>query len=181
MFGIEHWGVEPDIMTMAKGIANGMPLGVTIATPEIADAFQKLTISTFGGNPISVAAAMATLDVMENEDIPGRSERMGARFRAGLEAIQRRHPRLVGDVRGKGLMQALELVKDEEGGDRTPAPEAVVALFEETRKRGLLIGKGGLYGNVLRLTPPMMVDETQIDEALKILEEGLVAVEAANG
>ncbi len=79
MFGIEHWGVEPDIMTMAKGIANGMPLGVTIATPEIADAFKAMTISTFGGNPVSCAAANATLQIIEDEDLPGNAETQGAR------------------------------------------------------------------------------------------------------
>ena len=90
MFGIEHYGVEPEIMTLAKGVANGMPLGVTIATPEIADSFQKLTISTFGGNPMSCAAASATLDVMESEDLPANAAVMGARLREGLEGLQRK-------------------------------------------------------------------------------------------
>jgi len=180
MFGIEHWDVEPDIMTMAKGIANGMPLGVTIATPEIADAFQKLTISTFGGNPISCAAANATLDVMEEEDIPARSERMGARLREGFDKLQRKYPRMIGDIRGKGLMVGVELVKNEEAGDRTPDWEAVGRLFEKTRKRGLLIGKGGLYGNVLRVTPPMLVTEDEIDEALRIFGESFAVLAGAS-
>ena len=175
-FGIEHWGVQPEIMTMAKGVANGMPLGVTIATPEIADSFKKLTISTFGGNPMSCAAANATLQVMEEEKIPQNSEKMGARLRAGLEEIQRKHPKILGDVRGMGLMQGLELVVDEIGGDRTPNPQAVGRLFEETKKRGLLIGKGGLHGNVIRISPPMTVGESEIDEALKILEESFEAI-----
>ncbi len=175
-FGIEHWGVQPEIMTMAKGVANGMPLGVTIATPEIADSFKKLTISTFGGNPMSCAAANATLQVMEDENIPGRSEKMGARLRAGLEEIQRRHPKILGDVRGMGLMQGLELVVDEPGGDRTPNPGAVGRIFEEAKSRGLLIGKGGLYGNVIRIAPPMTVSEGEIDEALAILEESFAAI-----
>jgi 4-aminobutyrate aminotransferase-like enzyme len=177
LFGISHWGVEPDIMTMAKGIANGMPLAVAIATPEIADAFQKLTISTFGGNPVSCAAASATLDVIENESLAERAERTGARLRSGLEELQRRFPKRIGDVRGKGLMQALELVVDEAGGDRTPDGAATARLFEETKQRGLLIGKGGLYGNAIRISPPLTVSETEVDEALEIFRESFQAME----
>ncbi len=176
MFGIEHWGVEPDIMTMAKGIANGMPLAVTIATPEIADAFKKLTISTFGGNPISCAAATATLDVIENDGLVARAEKTGARLRAGLEELQARFPDRVGDVRGMGLMQAIEFVVDEAGGDRTPDPAATGTFFEETRKRGLLIGKGGLTGNVVRISPPLTVSEGEIDDALAIMGDALQAM-----
>jgi 4-aminobutyrate aminotransferase-like enzyme len=158
-----------------------MPLGVTIATPEVADAFQKLTISTFGGNPVSCAAALATLDVMEEEDIPRRSEEMGARLREGLEKLQRKYPRAIGEVRGKGLMLAVEMVKNEEAGDRTPDAEGVTRLFEETKARGLLIGKGGLYGNVLRITPPMLVEADAVDEALRILDESFAALANGNG
>ncbi len=178
MFGIEHWGVEPEIMTMAKGVANGMPLGVTIATPEIADAFKSATISTFGGNPMSCAAANATLEVIEKENLPRNAEVQGARFRAGLEELQRRHPRTVGEVRGKGLMQALELVVDETIKDRTPSAKAALALMEETKKRGLLIGKGGMFGNVLRIAPSLTVSSSEIDEALRILGESLAAIGA---
>jgi 4-aminobutyrate aminotransferase-like enzyme len=176
-FGISHWGVEPDIMTMAKGIANGMPLAVAIATPEIADAFKKLTISTFGGNPVSCAAANATLDVMEQENLPERAARTGALLRAGLEELQKRFPRRIGDVRGKGLMQGLELVVDETAGDRTPDPAATTRLFEETKKRGHLIGKGGLYGNCIRISPPLTVSDTDIDDALGIFRESFEAME----
>jgi 4-aminobutyrate aminotransferase-like enzyme len=166
MFGIEHWGVEPEIMTMAKGVANGMPLGVTIATPEIADAFKAMTISTFGGNPMSAAAANATLDVIESEDLAANAERQGARLRAGLEELQRRFPKTIGDVRGKGLMQALELVVDETAGDRTPDKQATARVFEATKRHGLLIGKGGLFGNVFRIAPPLTVSASEVDEAL---------------
>ena len=178
MFGIEHWGVEPDVMTMAKGVANGMPLGVTIATEEIANAFKAMTISTFGGNPMSCAAANATLDVIEGEDLPANADVQGRRLRAGLEELKRRHPRTVGDVRGMGLMQALELVIDEAAGDRTPHPSAAFQLMEETKKRGLLVGKGGLYGNVLRIAPPLTVTAAEVDDALRILGEALVAMRA---
>jgi 4-aminobutyrate aminotransferase-like enzyme len=166
LFGIEHWGVEPEIMTMAKGVANGMPLGVTIATPEIADAFKAMTISTFGGNPMSAAAANATLEVIESENLAANAERQGARLRAGLEELQRRFPKKIGDVRGKGLMQALELVVDETAGDRTPDKQATARVFEATKRHGLLIGKGGLFGNVFRIAPPLTVSASEIDEAL---------------
>ena len=172
-YGISHWNVEPEIMTMAKGVANGMPLGVTIATPEVADSLKALTISTFGGNPISSAAANATLEVMEEMDAPKRAAEMGGRLRAGLDGLKKKYPKTLGDVRGMGLMQGLELVADETVQDRTPAPEKAVRLFEETKKRGLLIGKGGLYGNVIRISPPLIVSAGEVDEALKILDESL--------
>jgi len=177
LFGIEHWGVEPDIMTMAKGVANGMPMGVTIATPEVADAFGKLTLSTFGGNPASCAAASATIGVIEQERLADNAATQGQRLRAGLEALQRAHPGLMGDVRGMGLMQGVELVVDETAGDRRPNLEATGRLFEETKRRGLLIGKGGLHGNVLRISPPLTVGADQVDEALRILGEAFAAVD----
>ena len=173
MFGIEHWGVEPDIMTMAKGVANGMPLGVTIATPEIADAFQALQISTFGGNPVSCAAANATIGVIEGEDLAANAQTQGERLRAGLEELKARYPRMVGDVRGMGLMQAIEMVVDETILDRTPNAAATNQLFEACKERGLLIGKGGLAGNVLRIAPALTISAAEIDEALAILAESL--------
>jgi 4-aminobutyrate aminotransferase-like enzyme len=178
MFGIEHWGVEPEIMTMAKGIANGMPLGATVATPEIADAFQSLTISTFGGNPMSCAAANATIDVIEQEDLLTHVAKMGKRLREGLDELQRRYPKKIGDVRGKGLMLGLEVVVDETTGDRTPDPVATAKIFEEAKKRGLLIGKGGMKGNVFRLSPSLTVGEREIDEALAVLNESCAQLES---
>jgi 4-aminobutyrate aminotransferase-like enzyme len=177
MFGIEHWGVEPEIMTMAKGIANGMPLGATVATPEIADAFQSLTVSTFGGNPMSCAAANATIDVIEQEDLLTHVAKMGKRLREGLDELQRRYPKKIGDVRGKGLMLGLEVVADETAGDRTPDPVATAKIFEEAKKRGLLIGKGGMKGNVFRLSPSLTVGEREIDEALAVLNESCAQLE----
>ncbi len=173
LFGISHWNVVPDVMTMAKGIANGMPLAACIATPEIADSFQKLQISTFGGNPLSCAAANATIGVIEEDRLAEAAELQGRRLRDGLEDLRRRFPSIVGDVRGKGLMQAIEFVVDEERGDRTPNPKAMARFFEETKKRGLLIGKGGLYGNVVRISPPLIVTADEVDEALAILREAL--------
>jgi 4-aminobutyrate aminotransferase-like enzyme len=176
MFGIEHWNVEPDIMTMAKGIANGMPLAATIATPEIADSFKKMTISTFGGNPLSCAAANATLEVIESDDLVKNADVQGKRLRDGLEELKRRYPVVIGDVRGKGLMQAIELVANEKGGDRSPNAPATLRLFEETKARGLLVGKGGLYGNVVRISPALNVGASEIDDALGILRESFAAM-----
>jgi 4-aminobutyrate aminotransferase-like enzyme len=178
MWGIEQWGVQPDIMTMAKGVANGLPLGVTIATPEIAASLKALTLSTFGGNPVSCAAANATIRIIEEEDLSGNAERMGYRLRDGLSDLQRRFGRTIGDVRGMGLMQGVELVEDEIAGDRTPAKALTLRLFEETKKRGLLIGRGGLYSNVLRIAPALTVTADEIDEALAILGEAFEAAGA---
>ena len=173
MFGIEHWNVEPDIMTMAKGVANGMPLGVTIASPEIADAFKAPQISTFGGNPISSAAANATLQVIEEDNLADNAQVQGDRLRAGLEELKVRFPKNVGDVRGMGLMQAMEMVVDETAMNRTPNTDATAKLFEACKARGLLIGKGGLNGNVLRIAPALNVSANDVDEALRILGESL--------
>lgn len=172
-FGIEHFNVEPDVMTMAKGVANGLPLGVTIATPEVADSLKALSISTFGGNPISAAAANATLSVIEEDGLPKNAAEMGDLLGEGLMRLQRKYPKTIGDVRGMGLMRGLELVADETIGDRTPAPDKVARLFEETKARGLLIGKGGLYGNTLRIAPALNVARSEIDEALEILDQSL--------
>ena len=179
MWGIEHWGVQPDVMTMAKGVANGLPLGVTIATPEVAASLKALTISTFGGNPVSCAAANATIQVIEEENLPGNAEKMGRLLRDGLEEVKRRFPRSVGDVRGMGLMQAIELVEDETAGDRTPARALTNRVFEETKKRGLLIGKGGLEGNSFRIAPALTVGPAEIREAREILQESLAAAGAS--
>lgn len=175
-WGIEHWGVEPEIMTMAKGIANGLPLSATVCTPAIADSLTKMTISTFGGNPVSCAGANATIAYMERHDLKGNAERMGTRLRQGLERLQRKHPRVIGEVRGMGLMQGVEMVADETAGDRTPNPKATARLFEETKKRGLLIGKGGLYGNCLRISPPLTVSAAEVDEAIAKLDESFAAL-----
>lgn len=179
-WGIEQWGVVPDIMTVAKGIANGAPMGATIARPEIADAFQGLQISTFGGNPVSCAAALATIEVIEEEGLLENARVQGARLRAGLDEIARRAP-AVGEVRGMGLMVGVEVV-DPSGalapgaGARPPSAAIVGRLFEETRRRGLLIGKGGLFGNVLRISPALNVRPAEIDQGLEILAASFAAV-----
>lgn len=175
-FGIEHWDVVPDIMTMAKGIANGLPMGNTITTAEIAEstAGKGLTISTFGGNPVAAAASLATIEVMEEQAIPQHVAKVSQRFRTGLEKLWEKYP-LIGEVRGLGLMQGVEMVKDRQS--KEPAPQEVNHLFEETRQRGLLIGKGGLYGNVLRISPPLTATEEHIDEGLEILDHAFAQVQ----
>lgn len=167
-FGIDHYGVTPDIMTFAKGLANGLPIGATIATDAVASAYRGPTISTFGGNPLSMQAALATLDVVEEENLTELSRVRGDQLRAGLEELSDRFP-MIGDVRGKGLMQGLELVRR----DKEPAPDLAVALLEETKQRGLFIGKGGLDGNVIRIAPPMTVTNSEVEEALVILRDAL--------
>src|SRR5271157_3789325 len=169
-FGIEHWEVEPDMMTCAKGMANGVPIGCTITRPEIADAYKGLTISTFGGNPVTSVAAKATIDLIEEDRLMDNAHEVGSHFRCGLEALQEKHA-LIGDVRGMGLMQGLELVKDR--ATKAPATEATGQLMERTRANGLLVGKGGLYGNVIRISPPLNITVEDADLAIGILDKSL--------
>lgn len=177
-FGIEHWGVEPDIMTMAKSIANGFPLGNVITTPEIAESTRGagLTITTFGGNPVSCAASLATIDVLEKEATPQHNAKVGAMLRAGLDGFKEKYS-FIGDVRGMGLMQGLELVTDRQS--KEPSTKATAHLFEATRELGLLIGKGGMYGNVIRISPPMTATEEDVAVALDLLDKALGKVAKA--
>lgn len=172
-FGIEHWDVEPDIMVMAKGIANGFPVGATITRAEIAASWKGKTISTFGGNAVSMAAADATLQVMRREDVPQRSEARGQQLRAGLNALFNKFE-WIGEVRGKGLMQGMELVHDR--ATKTPAPEKVKALLEATKKEGLLVGVGGLDGQTIRIGPSMLITEDEMSEALQRLDRACALV-----
>ncbi|MDP3910418.1 MAG: aspartate aminotransferase family protein [Gemmatimonadales bacterium] len=168
--GIEHWNVEPDIMTFAKSIASGFPVGATIATEDVANAFTGLSLSTFGGNPISMAAVDVTMDVMQREDTPTRSAERGTQLRDALEEFKRRFA-FIGDVRGMGLMQALELVEDRK--TKEPSPKKTLALMEAAKRHGLLIGKGGLYGNVIRIAPSMLVTKSEVQDGCKRLERAL--------
>lgn len=167
MFGIEHWGVDPEIMTFAKGAANGLPIGITLATSEVAAAIPTLSFSTFGGNPISMRAAMATVEVIEQENLAQNCKTTGDYLRERLMALQERYD-VIGDVRGMGFMQAIELVKDRKS--KEPDSASVLKVFEETRKRGVLIGKGGLYGNVIRLGPPLIAGKDHVDELAEALD-----------
>jgi len=167
-FGIEHWEVEPDFITCAKGMANGVPIGCTITRPEIADAYKGLTISTFGGNPVTAVAAKATIDLIEEERLMDNAHRVGAYFREGLEGLKEKYP-VIGDVRGMGLMQGLELVKDRK--TKGPATELTGRLMERARANGLIIGRGGLWANVIRMSPPLNISKSDVDQAITILDE----------
>ena len=173
-FGIEHWDVEPDIMVMAKGIANGFPVGVCVTRDEIALAWRTKTISTFGGSPVSMAAAEATLDVMVREDVPTRAAERGAQLRAGMDALGERYP-WIGQVRGMGLMQAMELVEDPK--TKEPSPRRALALLEAAKDEGVLVGLGGLHGSVIRLGPSMLITESQVDDGLERLARACAAVD----
>lgn len=172
-FGIEHWDVEPDIITSAKGMAAGLPIGWTIATPEVAAAVPTLTFSTFGGNPVSTRAALATIEVIETENLIHSARIVGDHLRERLMGLMEKYD-TIGDVRGMGLMQALELVKDRK--TKEPNSAAVLKVFEETKKRGVLIGKGGLYGNCVRLGPPLIASKDDMDEMVVALDEALATI-----
>ena len=176
-WGIQHSGVEPDMITVAKGIANGMPLAAVVTTKDIAYTLQKNTISTFGGNPVSSAAANATLEIIERDELKANANEMGEILKDGLIKIQSDHREVIGEVRGKGLMVGLELVVDETKKDRTPNPDAVDRLMEETKDRGLLIGRGGLYGNCVRISPSLNIGRSEIDEALSILASSFRSID----
>lgn len=174
-WGIQAHGVTPDAMTFAKGLGNGMAIGGVVARAEIMNALSANSISTFGGNPLATRAARATLDYLISHDLQANAAKLGARLIAGLRALAESYP-AVGEVRGKGLMIGVELVVP---GTKTPDPAATSAVLEETRVRGLLLGKGGLYGNVLRIAPPLTLGEDQADEGLCIINEALAAVSGA--
>jgi 4-aminobutyrate aminotransferase len=166
-FGIEQWGVTPDVMTSAKGLGNGMPIGVTIARPEVADALKGVHISTFGGNPITNTAAKAVIDLIEEENLAANAAETGGYLRQKLEELQQKHA-LIGDVRGMGLMQGLELVEDR--ASKVPATQHALRLMEAARDQRILIGRGGLSGNVIRISPPMNIRRTDVDEFVKRLD-----------
>ncbi len=164
-WGIQAHGVTPDMMTFAKGLGNGLAIGGVVARGELMDALGANSISTFGGNPVSTVGARAVLDYLVEHDLQANAATLGTRLLGGLREVAAKYP-VVGDVRGKGLMVGVELV---EPGTMTPAPKAAVTVLEETRRRGLLVGKGGLHNNVIRLAPPMTLTAEELAEALDIL------------
>jgi 4-aminobutyrate aminotransferase len=174
-FGIEQWEVTPDIITAAKGMGNGVPIGVTMTRPEIAASFKGLQISTFGGNPVTSVAAKATIDLIEEDKLMDNADLVGRHFRNKLEELKDKHD-VIGEVRGMGLMQGMELVRDR--NTKEPAPVETNQVMEECRKRGLLIGKGGLYGNVIRMSPPLNIAKSDVDEAFRILDQAFETVGA---
>jgi 4-aminobutyrate aminotransferase len=172
MFAIEHYGVEPEIMTVAKGIADGFPLSAFIARADIGNAFTPgAHLSTFGGNPVSCAAALANIEVMKEEKLPENSAARGAQIMSELKPLEEELT-LVGEVRGRGLMIGVELVKD---AQKTPAAAEALEVKRRCREAGLLIGVGGSLANVVRLQPPLVLTEGEaaevIDKLKMILKE----------
>ncbi|WP_436697750.1 aspartate aminotransferase family protein [Nocardioides sp. BYT-33-1] len=176
-FGMHAHDVRPDAITFAKGLANGLAVGGVVTDARTMNCLQANSISTAGGNPVAMSAALAVLDYIEDHDLQRNADLVGGYLRGELEAIAAENP-VVGEVRGMGLMLGVELVRP---GSRDVAPEAAVACLEIARRRGLLIGRGGLYGNVLRITPPMSVTREEAREALAILRESLAELTAAMG
>jgi 4-aminobutyrate aminotransferase-like enzyme len=171
-FGIEQWGVVPDIITGAKGLANGSPIGLTVAKPEVADGLKGVTLSTFGGNPVTATAAKAVIDFIEEQRLVDNCTETGNYFHGRLLELKDKHE-LIGDVRGMGLMQAIELVEDRE--TKAPATTQSAMMMEATRENRILVGKGGLYGNVIRVTPPMNIDKSDVDNFIGALDRSLTA------
>jgi 4-aminobutyrate aminotransferase len=170
-WGYQAHGIVPDAITFAKGLGNGMAIGGVVARADLMDAVGANSISTFGGNPLAARAALAVLDYLQEHDLQRNARTVGARLAAGLRGLAAAHP-AIGDVRGKGLMLGVELV---EPGSGAPDAAAAARVQEAARQGGLLIGKGGLYGNVLRIAPPLVVTEAEADEGIEILAAALAA------
>jgi alanine-glyoxylate transaminase/(R)-3-amino-2-methylpropionate-pyruvate transaminase len=173
-WGFQHWDVVPDIVTMAKGIGNGVPLAAVTTRMEIAKSLtQRTHFNTFAGNPVCMAAGMAVLDAIDEDGLQENARLVGGRLKSGLQRLMSHHP-LVGDVRGMGLMIGVELVTDRT--KKTPARNETLDVLEAAREMGVLIGKGGLDGNVLRIKPPMCITAEDADFALDVLDRAFSAV-----
>lgn len=170
-WGFETQGVTPDIVTMAKGIGNGLPLAAVVTTPEVAAVLaQRLHFNTFGGNPVCSAGGRAVLRVIDEDGLQKNSHVVGAHLMQGLHALQAKHD-IIGNVRGKGLMLGVELVKDR--ATKEPAKAETIEVFEKCKDLGLLLGKGGLYGNVFRIKPPMCFTKGDADFLLEVIDQAL--------
>jgi alanine-glyoxylate transaminase/(R)-3-amino-2-methylpropionate-pyruvate transaminase len=168
-WGFETQGVIPDIVTMAKGIGNGCPLGAVVTTPKIAATIAARThFNTFGGNPVVCAQGKAVLEVIEREKLQENALKIGNRILAGLNQLKQKH-NLIGDARGKGLMLGIELVKDRKS--KEPAKEECAQIVESCKEMGLLLGKGGLWGQTIRFSPPMCLHEPDADFLLEVLDQ----------
>ncbi len=178
LFAVRHWDVEPDILVMAKAIASGLPLSGFLARPELMAAFQPGSHGgTYGGNVVACAAALATLDVIEEEGLVANARERGDQFLTGLRALAARHPS-IGDVRGLGLMLALELIKPGEGDGRVTNPELTKRIQAEALERRLIVLTAGTYVNVIRVIPPLVTTREEVELALAILDESLTAAGA---
>ena len=176
-FGIEQYGVKPDVIVAAKSLGNGHPVGATVARAAVADSFKGLTIATFGGNPVAMAAAKAVVDAIDSDRLLDNAATVGGHLRSRLDALGKKHA-VVGEVRGMGLMQGVELVKDRK--TKEPAPQATAAVMEAAKDRGLIVGKGGLYGNVLRISPPLNITAADADQAADVLDQALTEADKLN-
>jgi 4-aminobutyrate aminotransferase len=174
-WGINAHDVVPDVMTFAKGIGNGLALAGVIARPDIMDSFEANSISTFGGNPIAAAGGLATLNYLLDNDLQTNTRKVGEHLLRRLRDLSEEHD-FIGDVRGKGLMMALELV---EPSTRRPDAAATLRLMEETKARRLLIGKGGLYNNVVRIAPPLSLTLEEADEGFELFADAVAATAKA--
>ncbi len=173
-WGFENYGVTPDIVTMAKGIGNGAPLGAVTTKMNIAHCLkQKLHFNTFGGNPVTMAQGLATLEVIDRDNIQQNAATVGAYLKERLKDLQTHQP-LIGDVRGRGLLLGVELVRNLD--TKEPANTEALEVLERTRTAGLLIGRGGVYGNVLRIKPPMCITKKDIDFLVDTLDEAMTAI-----
>jgi alanine-glyoxylate transaminase/(R)-3-amino-2-methylpropionate-pyruvate transaminase len=173
-WGFETQGVIPDIVTMAKGIGNGCPLGAVMTTPKIAAALsQRIHFNTFGGNPVVCAQGTAVLEVIEREQLQANSLKIGKRISDGLDRLKEKH-NIIGDARGKGLMLGIELVKDR--ATKEPAKAECAQVLETCREMGLLLGKGGLNGQTIRFSPPMCIHEQDADFLLEVLDQAFTSL-----
>jgi 4-aminobutyrate aminotransferase-like enzyme len=174
-WGIQHTGVEPDIITMAKGFGNGIPIGGFISRPEIAADYTVTdAFVTFGGNPLSCAAAVAVIEIIKEENYLEKATKLGAVLKKKMEELKDDH-KIVGEVRGQGMMLGMELVRNR--ATKEPAIQEMLTIMEVCREKGLLIGKGGLDNNVIRLQPPIELTVEQIDQACAILDEAFTKAE----
>jgi len=173
-WGFETQGVIPDIVTMAKSIGNGAPLAAVVTTARIAQALtSRIHFNTFGGNPVVSAQGRAVLEVIDREGLQANCLQIGRQLKAGFQKLAEKHS-LIGDVRGLGLMLGVELVKDR--ATKEPAKEACAEVFERCKDMGLLLGKGGLWGNTLRIKPPMGLTPADAEFLLAVLDEALTGV-----
>lgn len=172
-WGYQAHGIVPDLITFAKGLGNGIALAGVIASAELMDSLPANSISTFGGNPLSTAAGLANLDYLLEHDLQTNAYKVGNRLKSNLDGLAERSD-IIGEVRGKGLMLGVELVRK---GGLEPDPAAAAAVMEEAKKEGLLIGKGGLYGNTLRIAPPLSLTESEADEGYEKLARAVERVE----
>jgi 4-aminobutyrate aminotransferase-like enzyme len=174
-WGIQHANITPDIITMAKGFGSGIPIGGFMTRPELANDYVMVdSFATFGGNPLSCAGAVAVLEIIKENDYLSKATQLGAYLHKQLQTLKKDH-KIVGDVRGQGMMQGIELVRDQK--TKEPASQEILKVMELCKKEGLLIGKGGIDGNVIRVQPPLELTQEQIDAAYQIFDRAFSAVE----